>query len=109
MKINSYPVEYVIMGLILILSGFGIVMMYSASSIYAMNKFNNYMFFLIQQIKWLSLGFIIMLIFSKINYHIFKKFAVSLLIFSLLATYVAKAAILRFVGSFIENVFNNLL
>ena len=82
MKINSYPVEYVIMGLILILSGFGIVMMYSASSIYAMNKFNNYMFFLIQQIKWLSLGFIIMLIFSKINYHIFKKFAVSLLIFS---------------------------
>ena len=82
MKIPSYPNEYILLGLILLLSGFGIVMMYSASSIYAMNIFDNYMFFLIQQIKWLSLGLIIMLIISHVNYQILKKFAYGLLIFS---------------------------
>ena len=82
MKIPSYPYEYILLGLILLLSGFGIVMMYSASSIYAMNIFDNYMFFLIQQIKWISLGLIIMLIISHVNYQILKKFAYGLLIFS---------------------------
>lgn len=82
MKLPDYPNEYIIMGLILLLSGFGIVMMYSASSIYAMNTFDNYMFFLIQQVKWLILGLILMLIISKINYQVLKRFAYVLLIFS---------------------------
>ena len=82
MKIPSYPNEYVILGLILLLSGFGIVMMYSASSIYAMNTFDNYMFFLVQQIKWLILGVILMLIISQVNYQLLKKVAYGLLIFS---------------------------
>ena len=41
MKMLSYPNEYIILGLILLLSGVGIVMIYSASSIYALNTFNN--------------------------------------------------------------------
>ena len=82
MKIPTYPNDYLILGLILLLSGFGIVMMYSASSIYAMNKFDNYMFFLVQQIKWLSLGLILMLIMSQVNYQILKRFAYALLILS---------------------------
>ena len=43
MNIRSYPNDYLILGAILLLSGFGIVMMYSASSIYAMNEFDDYM------------------------------------------------------------------
>ena len=82
MKMASYSNEYIIWGLTLLLSGFGIVMMYSASSIYAMNTFNNYMFFLVQQIKWLILGLILMLIISQVNYHILKRLAYGLLIFS---------------------------
>ena len=82
MKIPSYPIEYIILGLILLLSGFGIVMMYSASSLYAMNIFNNYMYFLIQQIKWLVLGLIIMLFLFNVNYQILKRFAYGLLILS---------------------------
>ena len=65
----TYTQSHFILSLIIILSGFGIVMMYSASSIYAMNNFGNYMFFLSQQIKWLILGFIIMLITSQLNYN----------------------------------------
>ena len=82
MKMLSYPNEYIILGLILLLSGYGIVMMYSASSIYAMNIFNNYMFFFIQQVKWLILGLILMLITSQVNYQILKRFAYGLLILS---------------------------
>ena len=69
-KTSNYPNEYIILGIILILSGFGIIMMYSASSIYAMNKFDNYMFFLIQQCKWMCLGLILMLLISQLNYKI---------------------------------------
>ena len=82
MKMLSYPNEYIILGLILLLSGFGIVMMYSASSMYAMNIFNNYMFFFVQQIKWITLGLILMVIISQVNYQILKKIAYGLLIFS---------------------------
>ena len=82
MKMPFYPNEYIILGLILLLSGFGIVMMYSASSIYAMNTFDNYMFFLIQQVKWLILGLIFMLIMYQVNYQVLKRFAYGLLIFS---------------------------
>ena len=67
---------------IIILSGLGIVMMYSASSLYAMNKFDNYMFFLNQQFKWLILGYFILFIFINIDYKIFKKIAYLLLISS---------------------------
>ena len=82
MKMQFYSNEYIIFGLIFLLSGFGIVMMYSASSIYAMNIFNNYMFFLMQQVKWLTLGIILMLIISQVNYQILKRFAYGLLILS---------------------------
>ena len=82
MRIPSYPNEYIILCLILLLSGFGIIMMYSASSIYAMNTFDNYMFFLIQQIKWLILGLVFMLIISQVNYQVLKRFAYGLLILS---------------------------
>ena len=82
MKIPSYPNEYIILGLILLLSGFGIVMMYSASSLYAMNTFDNYMFFLVQQIKWIFLGLVLMIIVSQVNYQVLKKFAYVLLVCS---------------------------
>jgi len=70
------------MGIIFLLCGFGIVMMYSASSIYAMNKFDNYLHFFLQQVKWLVIGAILMLILSQVSYRILKKMAYGLLIIS---------------------------
>ena len=70
------------MGIIFLLCGFGIVMMYSASSIYAMNKFDNYLHFFMQQVKWLVIGAILMLILSQVSYRILKKMAYGLLIIS---------------------------
>ena len=70
------------MGIIFLLCGFGIVMMYSASSIYAMNKFDNYLHFFMQQVKWLAIGAILMLMLSQVSYRILKKMAYGLLIIS---------------------------
>ena len=70
------------MGIIFLLCGFGIVMMYSASSMYAMNKFDNYLHFFMQQIKWLTIGAVLMLMLSQVNYQILKKIAYALLIIS---------------------------
>ena len=82
MKVRYYPNDQIIMGIIFLLCGFGIVMMYSASSIYAMNKFDNYLHFFMQQIKWLMIGALLMLALSQVNYRILKKIAYALLIFS---------------------------
>ena len=82
MKIRTYPNDHIILAVILLLSGFGIVMMYSASSMYAMNKFDNYLHFFIQQVKWLALGAVLMLVLSQVNYRILKKMAYGLLFFS---------------------------
>ena len=57
-------------------------MMYSASSIYAMNKFDNYLYFFLQQLKWLTLGFILMYILSQLNYQSLKIMAYVLLLLS---------------------------
>ena len=82
MNIRSYPNDYLILGTILLLSGFGIVMMYSASSIYAMNEFDNYMHFFLRQTKWLIIGTIIMFVLSQMSYRYLKELAYVLIILS---------------------------
>ena len=82
MNIRSYPNDYLILGTILLLSGFGIVMMYSASSIYAMNEFDDYMHFFLRQTKWLIIGAIVMFILSQMSYRYLKELAYVLIILS---------------------------
>ena len=82
LKNKFYKNEYLIIGLIIILSGFGLIVMYSASSIYAMNKFNNYLYFFNQQIKWIAIGLFTMTILSRLNYNFLKQLSFILLILS---------------------------
>ena len=82
MNIRSYPNDYLILGTILLLSGFGIVMMYSASSIFAMNEYKNYMHFFLRQTKWLIIGTFFMFSLSQMNYRILKELAYALIILS---------------------------
>lgn len=62
-----------IVATVLILSIFGIIMMYSASYIWAEYKFNNPYRFLIHQGVFLIIGFLLMFFLSKINYKIYEK------------------------------------
>jgi cell division protein FtsW len=82
MRASIYSNNYLIISLILILSGFGLIAMYSASSLYAMNQFNNYLHFFSRQIRWILLGIILMIALSNLNYKLLKELSFILLFFS---------------------------
>ena len=85
MNIKHYSIDQIILSIIILLSGFGIVMMYSASSIYAMNRFENYLHFFEQQIMWLILGLFLMYILTNIHYKHLRNFVYILMVLSWLA------------------------
>lgn len=63
---------------------FGVIMIYSASYIWAEYKFNNPYKFLINQGVFAIIGFFIMIIISKIDYKIYKKYSNHILIISII-------------------------
>ncbi len=68
---------------LLVLTGIGVVMIYSASSATALTQWNDAMFFLKKQSVFAISGIILFGILSAIDYRIFKKCAYLLLIISL--------------------------
>lgn len=60
---------------VLLISIFGLVMIYSASSIWAEYKFNDSFHFVKLQFIFLALSIILVLIISKIDFNIYKKYA----------------------------------
>ena len=72
-KKEKREVDYGISCSLSILLAIGVVMIYSASSYYAMFKYQNSMYFLIRQISWCTAGVIGLFIMSKIDYHKLKK------------------------------------
>lgn len=66
-------VDYGILITLCILLSIGIVMIYSASSYYAMFHYNNSMYFLIRQLVWCGVGLVAMFIMMSFDYHKLKK------------------------------------
>lgn len=60
---------------VILLSIFGLVMIYSSSSIWSTYKFNDPYKYLKSQAIFLLLGYFIIYIISKIPYHIYKKYS----------------------------------
>lgn len=60
---------------VLTLLGFGIVMVYSASSIRASAAYGDSLFFLRRQLFSVTLGLVAMFITMNIDYHVYKRFA----------------------------------
>ena len=67
---------------VIILILFGIVMIYSASYVWAEYKFNNPYNYVINQGLFAFIGFFLMILLSKIDYNIYYKYANHLLIIS---------------------------
>ncbi|MBE6140367.1 MAG: putative lipid II flippase FtsW [Firmicutes bacterium] len=65
--------DYFLLIAVIIISIFGIVMIYSASSIWAEYKFNDSFKFVKSQILFFFIGLIIMQFLAKINYQIYEK------------------------------------
>ena len=59
----------------------GLMMVYSASNIWAGYKFNDSLYYIKRQALFAVIGIIAMFIFSKIDYHIYQKNANKILIF----------------------------
>ena len=66
---------------ILVLSIFGIIMIYSSSSIWAEYKFHDSFHYLKYQTIFFIIGIILMITISKIDYHIYYKYSNKILLF----------------------------
>jgi len=81
-KSSNYPVDKQLSISISLLVIFGLIMLTSASSIVAYNTYQDSYYFFKRQLLSLILGGIVFYICSKIDYHIFKKLALPLLLVS---------------------------
>lgn len=69
---------------VIILMLFGLLMIYSSSSIWSDYKFGNSFHYVLYQGAFILISIILIIILSKINYHIYKKISTKLLITSII-------------------------
>ena len=77
---NMGQIDYGIFYTLCILLSIGVVMVYSASSFYAMFHNNDSMYFFKRQLIWAIIGVISMTVMMSIDYHKLKKITPTLLI-----------------------------
>ncbi len=77
------PLDAFLLALILILSGLGLVMLFSASSIMAGERYGDAWFFFRPQARHMVMGLVIMFVMSRIPYHFWLKLAYPILLGSL--------------------------
>ena len=75
--------DYDLLLVIIFLMCFGLVMLYSSSAYSAQNDYNNDMFFFTRQAIIGIIGFIVMFIVSKIDYHLYGAYAKEFFWFSM--------------------------
>lgn len=80
-KLEDYDLTIMLMAIAL--TCFGVVMVYSASSVMAAKRFHDGFFFLKRQGLFAIIGFAIMLVVMRVDYHIWKQVAVPALLLCL--------------------------
>ena len=83
------PTDIYILRSVIILIGIGTVSMYSASSIYAEYKYDDYLYYLTKQIIWLPIGIIGYFFSSRVNYNYFKNYIYYLVGFTWIVIFLA--------------------
>lgn len=68
-------IDIVFLGLVLVLLTIGLIMLFSASYAYSYTYYGNSYKFIVRQAALGAVGVAIMLILSRIDYHIYRKFA----------------------------------
>lgn len=76
--------DLLLFGTVTVLTLFGLLMIYDASSVIAYNLFGDSYQFIKDQVIWVILGFIGMYITSRIDYHKYFNFALPFLIIALI-------------------------
>ncbi len=65
---------------VITLSLFGILMVYDSSVAIAIRDFGTPYYYVREQLKWLFLGSIALIVFSRVDYHVWQKLALPILI-----------------------------
>ncbi len=68
--------DYSLLFITIVINIFGLIMIYSASSYTAQLKYNDAAYFVSKQAVFVFLGFILMLIASAVDYHLYSRIAV---------------------------------
>lgn len=80
------PVDYIFLGLLGILLGIGLIMLWSASTVESQQNFGNFTYYFTHQLIYgVGIGLVLMYILSRIDYHVWKK----LIPFALAGTFLA--------------------
>lgn len=74
------PTDHTLLFVTLTLALVGLVMVFSASAVVAGNRFQDPQFFLKRQIAWLGFGFLLMHLTSRIDYQLWKKLTIPILL-----------------------------
>lgn len=69
---------------VLILTGFGLLMVYDTSAVQALKDFNDSLYYIRQQLIWVGLGLISMFFFASFDYKKLRTYSVPLILFSFL-------------------------
>ena len=77
-------IDYKLLIMVILLAVFGVVMIYSASFVWAEYKFNDSFKFVKSQSLFLFIGIVITIILSKIDYKLYAKYANWILLISLI-------------------------
>ncbi len=71
---TNHPVDYIFLGLLGLLLGVGLVMLWSASTVESQQNFGNTSYYFVHQLLYgVGIGLVGMFILSKIDYHVWKK------------------------------------
>lgn len=83
-------VDPILLGLVIALIAFGVVMVFSASSVLAAQRYHDPHYFLVRQCIFAGAGIPLMLLVSRIDYHLLRPLTYPVLLIStVLLTYIA--------------------
>ena len=84
MKLSKEKPDSVLVITVLLLSIFGLLMVYNASTVEAFRDFGDKYYFLKNQLVWMMVGWLGLGVFSFFNYRIFEKIALPLLLVNII-------------------------
>lgn len=83
-KESYHEPDTALISVIFVILIFGMISLSSASSVVAYDKFGDAYYYFKHQLFGLTLGLIAFWFFSKVDYHIWKKYAFGFLVFSII-------------------------
>jgi cell division protein FtsW len=71
--------DLVLLGIVAVLTGLGLVMIFSASYVQANDIYGRSTYYFLRQLQWLGIGAIVLVVSATVDYRILKRFSVVLM------------------------------